>query len=142
MANSDRNDNQVPVLILKSNAGDGANVVGWADPTTHRLLVDASVTVTSVQIDGNDAFGDGARTVTTAGTRVQLSASSVPCRRVYIQALVGNTGSIYVGGSTIAAGRGIELLATATITLEVSDLNLVYLDSSVNGEGVSYAYEN
>src|SRR5690349_6200416 len=42
MANSERTNNAVPVLQVKSNAGDGADVILWADPTTHRLLVDAS----------------------------------------------------------------------------------------------------
>lgn len=134
---SDRTPNQVTSLYLKSNAGDNADVVGWADPTTHRILVDASASIA-----GHSTIGDGSKDVTTAGTRVALSATSVACKKVHIQAKNTNTGSIYVGGSTIAAGRGIELLTFASITLEVSDLSLIYIDSSVNGEGVTFLYEN
>lgn len=91
---------------------------------------------------GNSVIGDGVKIVTTAGTREQLSASSVPCKKVYIQALYTNTDSIVVGGATIAVGRGISLLAGGTIEMTASDLNLVYIDSVVNGEGVTYTYEN
>lgn len=90
----------------------------------------------------NSTIGDGTKSVTTAGTREQLSGSSVPCKKLTIQAKIGNTGSVYVGGSTVASTRGIELLPTGTIQLTVSNLNLVYIDVSVNGEGVTYIYEN
>jgi len=90
------------------------------------------------------AIGDNRQTVTTAGTRVQLSAASVPCKKVVISALQGNSGVIVVGGITVVASaatrRGIPLNPLDTITVEVSNLNLIYLDSSVNGEGVSYLY--
>lgn len=35
------NENFVPPWHVKSNADDNANVQLWADPTTHRLLVDS-----------------------------------------------------------------------------------------------------
>jgi hypothetical protein len=133
----ERTANQVPSLAVKSNAADDADVIVWGDPVTHRVLVDANATIAS-----NSAVGDGSKDVTTAGTRVQLSGTSVSCKRVHIQAKVGNSGSIYVGGSTVATGRGIELIPLASITLNVSNLNLIYIDSSVNSEGVTYTYEN
>lgn len=37
--------NFVPPWHVKSNADDNADVLLWADPTTHRLLVDAELTV-------------------------------------------------------------------------------------------------
>lgn len=137
MAASDRTVNQVTSLFAKSNASDNADVVVWGDPTTHRLLVDALASIA-----GQGSIGDGSKNVTTAGSRVQLSLTSVPCKKVNVQAKVANTGSIYIGGSTIAVNRGIELLPLASILLTVSDLNLIYIDSSVNGEGVTYTYEN
>ena len=136
MASSDRTPNQVTALSLKSNAGDNADVLSWADPTTHRILVDANATIA-----GNGTIGDGSKSVTNAGARVAL-ASATSCKKVHIQAKAANTGSIYVGGSTIASGRGIELLPFSTITLTVSDLSLIYIDSSVNGEGCTFIYEN
>lgn len=87
------------------------------------------------------SVGDGSKTVTTAGTRVQLSSSSVSCRKVKIIGLSTNTGSIWVGGSTVASGRGEPLLALqSTDWIETNNLSNIYIDSTVNAEGVSYIY--
>lgn len=84
----------------------------------------------------------GRKTVTTAGTRVQLS-SSVSALVVAIQPLAANTGKIAVGDNTVVAAAGSErgyLLAATSpgITLDVDDIGDVWIDSTVNGEGVSY----
>lgn len=84
------------------------------------------------------SLGDNSQNVTTAGTRVQLS--SVACQKVIITAKAANTGTIWVGGSTVAAGRGVPLVALQSVTLDVSNTNAVYIDSTVNGEGITYAY--
>lgn len=55
---SERNANQVPSLQVKSNAGNDADVILWADPTTHRLLVDTSVTI-DAQFTDDAAFTPG-----------------------------------------------------------------------------------
>jgi len=92
------------------------------------------------------SIGDGRQIVTTAGTRVQLSAASVACKRVTICAETDNTSYIVVGGSnvvaTLATRQGIPLGAGDTLTLQINNLNLIYLDSLVNGEGVNYQYVN
>ena len=90
---------------------------------------------------------DGSKTVTTAGTRVQLSSTQVLAVNVSIQAKAANTGVIYVGGATISSSRGVALAAGDTLALlpmarqnEYYDLQSIWLDASVNGEGVTYAY--
>lgn len=91
-------------------------------------------------------IGDGVKSVTTAGTAVQLSSTSVPCRMVEIQARVANTGNIAVGSSSVVAAagseRGIILVPGASVSLRVTDLNKLYLDAAVSGEGVSFLYFN
>lgn len=91
-------------------------------------------------------IGDGRKTVTTAGTRVTLVASSTPCKKVDITSELDNTGVIVVGGSTVVASlstrRGTPLLPGDTHSLEIDDLQDVYLDSTVNGEGVTFTYFN
>lgn len=84
---------------------------------------------------------DGRKTVTTAGTRVQLGASQ-GIDSVAVTALEGNTGVICVGGATVVAKSenrtGIPLAAKQTATIDTDDLADIYLDSTVNGEGVSW----
>lgn len=96
----------------------------------------------AVTIVGNSTLGNGSKTVTTAGTRVQLSDISIPCKKVTIQGLVANTNAIYVGDSSVSSSNGYVLYATQSFTITPNNLNLVYLDAAVSGEGVTYLYEN
>lgn len=84
---------------------------------------------------------NGKTTVTTAGTRVVL-ASSQAVKSVAIKALTSNTGTIYVGSSTVSSTNGFQLAAGDTISLDIANLNTVNIDSSVNGEGVTYVGTN
>lgn len=85
---------------------------------------------------------DGRKTVTTAGTRVQLAASKA-INSVAVTALEANTGLICVGGKTVVAKAenrtGIPLAAKQTATVDTDDIGDLYIDSTVNGEGVSWA---
>jgi|1_EtaG_2_1085319.scaffolds.fasta_scaffold58833_1 hypothetical protein len=74
-------------------------------------------------------------TVTTAGTAVQLQTSAN--LSLTIKALAGNTGLIYVGDSTVDSSTGFELSAGDSVSLAISQNNVIWLDCSVNGEGVS-----
>jgi len=100
--------------------------------------------VFGIQGKGYDAIGDGRETVTTAGTAVQMS--NVPCKRIFIQAESDNTGAIVVGGSTVVAAegtqRGVRLYNAQGQWFYVSNLNLLYIDSEQNGDGIQYYYEN
>jgi hypothetical protein len=103
---TERNPNSVPVLIAKSNAGDNADVIIWGDPATHRLLVNASVTVGAVSgsktnnnaAPGSDNIGAfvGVATASapsyTEGNLVALSTDLAGALRV--------TGSLSIGGTT------------------------------------------
>jgi hypothetical protein len=86
----------------------------------------------------------GQRTVTTAGTAVQLSTVSVPCYEIAIQAKRTNTGRIYIGGAGIGNNDtgGVMLNAEDIYTDYVTDLQQIYINSSVDGEGVTYIYKD
>jgi hypothetical protein len=79
----------------------------------------------------------GKTTVTTAGTRVVL-ASAQAITSVTIKALAANTGTIYVGGSSVASTNGFQLAKSESVSMDITDLSTVYIDASVNGEGVTY----
>lgn len=99
---------------------------------------------TNVIINGNSTVGSGSQVVTTAGTRVKLSAASIPSKKLIIQSMFTNTGNTYVGDVTVSSTVGIILYpgASTSFILTPSNLNLLYIDSAVNGEGVQYYYEN
>lgn len=87
---------------------------------------------------------DGVKTVTTAGTDVALVASSTPAKRVIIQAQTDNTGLIAIGptgvDATEATGTGVVLYPGDAIELLVDNLEDIYVDATVDGEGVRFLY--
>lgn len=111
---------QVGVVVLNPDGSSVGNVTGLSTTT-----------------------GDGRKTVASAGTAEALAASTA-CKSVTFTALLSNTGTVVVGGSTVVASagtrRGVPLNAGDSLSIDVSNLNAIYLDVTVNGEGVSYAY--
>lgn len=90
------------------------------------------------------------KTVTTAGTRVQLSTSVIYAYGLKVKALAANTGIMYVGDVTVSATAGYPLPAGEEYAplrdmpeslkgLPV-DLSQVYVDASVSGEKVAFTY--
>lgn len=91
------------------------------------------------------SLGHGHKEVTTAGTPVALAAST-PAKWMTIQAYRSNTGYIAIGGSgvnassTTGTGTGMTLGAGEAVTLPIANLSSIYLDATVNGEGVRFTY--
>ena len=110
-------------------------------------ITDSTLNALKVTVVGADSTvtggADGLKTVTSAGTDVVL-AGDVSCQKVDIQAQTDNTGLIAVGftgvDATEATGTGVILYAGDVYSIEVSNLNLIYIDSTVSGEGVRYTY--
>ena len=102
-----------------------------------------------MQVDVKDVTGpatvfNGHTAVASAGTAVTLVASQAIKSGVTVKALSANTGLIFVGKSTVenvsgAIGvRGIELNAKESVFIEIDDINKVYVDAAVSGEGVGW----
>jgi hypothetical protein len=93
----------------------------------------------------NTLIGQGRKVVTTAGTAVALAAST-SCKSVTIQSEKDNTSDVVIGGSgvvgTLATREGIYLSPGDSIDLPIDNLDKVYVDALVNGEGVTYVYFN
>lgn len=95
------------------------------------------VGIKRVVLTGSNALKHGLVSVSTPGQRVQLP--NVPCHEVTVIARRTNTGSIYVGGPDVSANSfGVELEAKESFTFTVNNLNVIYIDASVSGEGISY----
>ena len=87
----------------------------------------------------------GTKTVSSAGTRVQITTIPTPVRRVRFQAPPGNSGITYVGISTVSASvAGIEFPAAGGnetvdfIEGRPGDLSEFYCDAATNGDKVHY----
>lgn len=88
----------------------------------------------------------GAKNVTAAGTAERLSSSSISARLVDIQAKFSNTDNVFVGDSSVGSGVGTTLSPGASTSLGtlqrwfVLDLNEIWINSAVDGEGVIFNY--
>ncbi len=83
----------------------------------------------------------GQKTVTTAGTAVQLGTQLIQ-GPLLVKALDTNTGVVAVGNDgagDVTVSNGLRLAANQEICFEwVGSLATLWLDSAVNGEGVSW----
>jgi hypothetical protein len=83
----------------------------------------------------------GQKTVTTAGTAVALGTQAINAP-LMIKALDTNTGVVAVGSDgagDVTVSNGLRLEAGESVVLEfVGSLAHLWLDSAVNGEGVSW----
>ena len=92
------------------------------------------------------------KAVTTAGTRVALTATETLVRQVVVQWHPSNTGNVYIGDVTVAAGVGLILNASnpsvsfaaddtmADEDAVYFDLAKIYIDSANNGDKVKILY--
>ena len=83
----------------------------------------------------------GRTVVTTAGTEVVLGATQINAC-LMVKALDTNTGKIYIGndgGGIVSSTTGLVLLAGEVAIFNfVGSLASIIIDSSVNGEGVTW----
>jgi hypothetical protein len=85
----------------------------------------------------------GQKNVTTSGTPVQIDAIDLQGKQeVAVKAKLSNTGIISVGFSSATAlktsSSHFKLYAGDSVRVVVDDLDEVWIDSTVNGEGIEY----
>lgn len=80
----------------------------------------------------------GQVTVSTAGTRVQISSTSAPILSVTIRTDVGNAGNVFVGGSNVSSTTGYIMGPGETVSLDIDDLTDLYIDAANDDDSVSY----
>jgi len=87
-------------------------------------------------------ISSGRKTVTAAGTAEALESARREVLVAVITAETDNTGVVVIGGSDViatqATRKGVPLDAGDSITLYQLDMNRIYIDTTVNGDGVTY----
>lgn len=114
MANAYKDENDVSTLIASSNVDGKTPVRLYADPVTHRLLVDlpsGSGTVTSVSVVSANGF---AGTVATATTTPAITISTT----INSPVLAGDGTSI-AAAATTGSGTSVVLSNTPTLVTPV-----------------------
>ncbi len=127
--------------LIKAQERTSQAVAAFAGGSDQVRILDANRNIVNFgNTSAPSTVGDGTATVTTAGTKVQLSATSVPCRYVIVVGNTGNTGKVYLGGATIATARGRPLNQEQSEKIDIDNLNKVYIDADNNTDGVTFTY--
>jgi hypothetical protein len=84
------------------------------------------------------SVGAGQLAVPTAGLGVQLPSKA--CKAVSIAARGTNTGNIYLGDYTADSTHGRILGPGDAVDLAIDNLSRLYINASVNGDGISYLW--
>ncbi len=81
----------------------------------------------------------GSKTVGISGTAEALGAS-LATKSIYIRAKSTNTVNVFVGDSLVDAvtNQQIILAANDSVTIDINNRNVVYIDVALAGEGVDY----
>lgn len=132
-------------VVLASDVELGSVEIQDKDGT-NRLVIDGDG---KIGVSSPSTVAGGVKTVTTAGTGLQIISASTPSQYVIITALLANTGTIYVGGAdvdkttmngialTVAADKdGIKIPGSCIIP--INNANKIWIDATVNGNGVSF----
>ena len=118
-----------------------------------RVIMDADweqATVTGNRLDVNAHVPDASRHSTighgkndgVSSSTAEALTTSTDCKHVDIMAAIGNTGIIYVGGSSVAANTGIALYPGDVYSVDIDDLADIYVLATVNNEDVQWVYYN
>ena len=87
--------------------------------------------------------------IPTAGTRVQVSATSTPVSTIIVQGAEGNAGKIFVGDLLVSSSRGISLDPGEFVSFAADFvggsgheflLSDFYIDAATNGDDAKVSY--
>ena len=120
-----------------------AEIAGYVDQLEALLNALASMATDQLRVDlvtpfTPTAVGSGQATVAAAGSTEALPAQA--CKAVSIAANPDNTGNIFLGDSTVSSANGRILAPGDTLDLAIDNLNRLYIDAAVDGEGISYLW--
>jgi len=129
--------NNIGDVDIASSLPAGSAAIGKLAANSGVDIGDVDVTST-VQPAGFGSIGHGNNTA--VGTSAEVLASSQACKHIDVMAAIANSGIIYVGGSGVTAATGIGLYAGDVYSVDIDNVNDVYVVASVNGEDVQYVY--
>ena len=131
-----------PKVKLSDDSGNAVAVTSNALDVN--IAGGATIDIGDVEIKGHAAIADGSNTSVSDTTPEYLYGddTSVPCKHVDIMAAIANTGIIYVGATGVTAATGIALYAGDVYSVDIENLNLIYVLASVDTEDVQWVVYN
>ena len=130
-----------PKVKIADNSGNtvAVDTSGASNALKVALIAGATIDIGDVEILGHSTIGHGSNTAV-SDTTAEVLTTSTACKHIDIMAAIANTGIIYVGGSGVTAATGIALYAGDVYSVDIDNINDVYVLSSVDGEDVQWVY--
>ena len=107
-----------------------------SDDVARLLLTDSSGNL-QINVNAPTTIYNGQKVVADAGTREALGADQA-ILSITIKAHKTNTGNIFVGNNTVSNANGFILPPGEVVSLDIDNVADIYIDSAVDGEGVSW----
>lgn len=114
-----------PTTSVTANAGTNLNTSLLSLESTQIKLIPSS----SGTHISNTSLSDS--------TATQIDSTSIPCKSCIVTALETNTGLIRIGFSDLTTTTGIVLYPSESVSLPVSNSNILYAIAAVSGEDVT-----
>ena len=130
-----------PKVKISDDSGNtvAVDTSGASNALKVALIAGATIDIGDVEILGHSTIGHGSNTAV-SDTTAEVLTTSTACKHIDIMAAIANTGIIYVGGSGVTAATGVALYAGDVYSVDMDNLNDVYVISSVDGEDVQWVY--
>lgn len=139
MANAGTDENRAKSIIGTSNAGDGAIVQVWADPSTHRLLVDANVS--SATVTGSLTNNNAAPAANNVGVLPAIANAAAQSWTEGRQVLLSTdlTGALRTTGTfSLSANQSVNIAqigGTSTVLGSGTSTGALRVELPTNGTG-------
>jgi hypothetical protein len=129
----------MPHPKVKIADNDGNTVAVTSNALDVNIAGGASIDIGDVEVKGHAAIGQG-RNTNISDTTPETIGASTACKHVDLQAYPTNTGAIYVGADDVTATEGIALYAGDIYSIDIENVNIIYVLAEVDGEDVRYTY--
>jgi len=123
---------------IKTNTSDNATETTLAGISTDTGNIDTNTSNIESNTDIPNTPRHNEITVTTAGTRVQFTASDIPIKGGVVKADKDNDGNIYLGGSGVDSSNGFDLAPGESVPVFFRNLNLLWADADTDGNKARY----
>jgi hypothetical protein len=110
------------------------------ETTLDAVKLAAQATESALANEANVAHGR--TSVTSAGTAEQMPSQVLEDGKpVALIGVRGNTGDVYIGDSSVTSSNGVPVASGQVITLQVTNLDAIYVDADNDGDELAYLAE-
>ena len=124
-----------PKIKISDDSGNtvAVDTSGASNALKVALIAGEAIDIGDVEILGHGSITAFAQNVTDSAVQM----GSRPCKHADIMATIANTGIVYIGGLGVSATTGIALYPGDVYSVDITDTNILYVISTVDGDDIN-----